>query len=144
MVVNKMVWVGSVVFASAMLVVIGGINVVEGLVALGQRGRVVVVEDKFYLVDLTGWGWGLLISGGVLILTGLGLLAAKSAARVAAIVIVGVHAVAQVFWIGAYPIWSLLMIALDTVVLYALTVRWTDVREETTGVSAIGEHSRVS
>jgi hypothetical protein len=45
-------------------------------------------------------------------------------ARVIAIIIVGVHAIIQVAWMGAYPAWSLLMLALDIVVLFALTARW--------------------
>ena len=35
----------------------------------------------------------------------------------------------QVAWIGAYPVWSILMIALDTVVLFALTARWSSARD---------------
>jgi hypothetical protein len=45
-------------------------------------------------------------------------------------VLVCLHAVTQIAWLGAYPVWSLLMIALDTVVLFALTARWTDVRRD--------------
>jgi hypothetical protein len=46
-------------------------------------------------------------------------------------VVVAVHAVVQVLWIGAYPVWSILMLALDTVILYALTARWEEVRHVT-------------
>ena len=65
---------------------------------------------------------------------GLGLLAAQTWARITAIVIVIVHAIIQIAWLGAYPVWSLLMIALDTVVLYALTAGWSDVRERLKGL----------
>jgi len=128
MVLNKTMWAGWVFFAGVMLLVTGVLNVVEGLVALGQTARVVMVEDKLYMIDLRGWGWALVIFGAVMLASGLGLFAASSAARIAAIVIVGVHAAVQVFWLGAYPVWSLLMIGLDVVVLYALTVRWQEVR----------------
>ncbi|MFC0431984.1 hypothetical protein ACFFG9_14315 [Kutzneria buriramensis] len=128
MVLNKTMWAGWVFFAGVMLLVTGVLNVVEGLVALGQTARVVMVEDKLYMIDLRGWGWALVIFGAVMLAAGLGLFAASSAARIAAIVTVGVHAAVQVFWLGAYPVWSLLMIGLDVVVLYALTVRWQEVR----------------
>jgi uncharacterized membrane protein len=123
---------GWVVFASVLLLVTGAINVVEGLVAVGLRARVVAVEDRFYLVNTTTWGLVLLVFGAVLVAVGLGLLTLSTWARLAAIVIVGLHAVSQVFWIGAYPLWSVLMIALDTVLLYGLTARWSQPSRETT------------
>jgi len=145
MVLNKTVWAGWVFFAGVMLLVTGVLNVVEGLVALSQRTRVVMVEDKLYMIDISGWGWALVVFGAVMLMSGLGLFAAGGAARVAAIVIVGVHAAVQVFWLGAYPVWSLLMIALDTVVLYALTVRWQEVRTPDNSRTAVfGDRTTVT
>jgi hypothetical protein len=139
MVLNKTTWAGWVFFAGVMLLVTGVLNVVEGFVALSQSTRVVMVEDKLYMIDISGWGWALVVFGAVMLVSGIGLFAASSAARVAAIVIVGVHAAVQVFWLGAYPVWSMLMIALDTVVLYALTVRWQEVRaQDTTSATTFG------
>ncbi|TCM51239.1 hypothetical protein [Kribbella sp. VKM Ac-2568] len=127
-------WTGFVVFAGTMLLVIGGINVFQGFIALFDDEHLVVTPDNLILVDLTGWGWVLLISGLIMIAAGLGLLAAQTWARITAIVIVIVHAIIQIAWLGAYPVWSLLMIALDTVVLYALTAGWSDVRERLKGL----------
>jgi hypothetical protein len=67
---------------------------------------------------------------------GAGLLAAQTWARITAIVLVSLHAVIQVFWIGAYPVWSLLMLALDILVLFALTARWHEVRDRIGTVDA--------
>jgi hypothetical protein len=145
MVLTKTVWAGWVFFAGVMLLVTGVLNVVEGLIALGQSTRVVVVEDKLYLIDIRGWGWALVVFGAVMLVSGVGLFTANIAARYAAIVIVAVHAVVQVFWIGAYPVWSVLMIALDIVVLYALTVRWQEVREDdTVNVTTFGDHTKTT
>ena len=144
MVLNRTMWAGWVFFAGVMLLVTGVLNVVEGLVALSQHTRVVMVEDKLYMIDLGGWGWALVVFGAVMLASGLGLFAVSSAARIAAIVIVGVHAAVQVFWLGAYPVWSLLMIALDTVVLYALTVRWQEVRTPEAAANKYGNHSTVT
>jgi len=120
---------GFVVFAGALLMVIGLINVFQGFVALFSDERLVLTPSKLILVDTTGLGWILLISGLLLMAVGAGMLAAQTWARIAAIVLVCLHAVLQVLSIGAYPVWSLLMIGLDVVVLYALTARWSDVRE---------------
>jgi hypothetical protein len=119
---------GFVMFAGAMLMVIGLINVFEGLIALFADERVVMTPNNLVVVDMTAWGWTLLISGLLLMAVGGGLLSAATWARIAAIVLVCLHAVTQAAWLGAYPVWALLMIALDTVVLFALTARWSDVR----------------
>lgn len=124
---------GSVVFAGMLLLVSGFINVFQGFIALFNDERVVATRDKFVVVDLTGWGWVLLISGLLLLAVGVGLLAAQGWARIAAIVVVGLHAIIQVASLGAYPVWSLLMITLDVVILFALTARWADVRDRIGG-----------
>jgi hypothetical protein len=113
-----------------MLLLVGTINVFQGFVALIWDERVVATADNFIVVDLTSWGWTLLLSGLLLIAAGGGLFARQTWARITAIVIVGLHAVSQVAWLGAYPVWALLMIALDTVVLFALTVRWSAARDD--------------
>jgi len=123
-------WAGWIVFASAMLLMIGVFNIFEGIAALVGDRRVLVTPQRLLVVDLTGWGWTLLISGVLLIATGLGLFSAQTWARVTAIIIVGLHAITQIGWLGAYPVWSVLMIGLDTVVLFALCARWPAVRRE--------------
>jgi hypothetical protein len=121
-------WAGWIVFASTMLLIIGMINIFEGTIALFDDERLVVTPSNFVVVDLTSWGWTVIISGLLLLVAGIGLIAARTWARIMAIVIVGLHAVSQIAWLGAYPIWSLLMITLDTVVLFALTARWSEAR----------------
>jgi hypothetical protein len=120
------VWSGWIAFAALMLLVIGAVNVLEGIMALMYRQRTVVVQDRLYVIDLTGWGIVILAFGAVLVCAGIGLLSGRTWARVTAIVLVVVHAIIQVGWLAAYPLWSLLMLALDIVVLYALTAGWQD------------------
>lgn len=124
---------GIVVFAGSLLVVIGMVNVFQGFIALFNDERLAMTRNNLIVVDTTGYGWVLLISGLLMLGVAAGLLAAQTWARFAAIVLVCLHAVTQIAWLGAYPVWSLLMIALDTVVLFALTVRWSDVRERIGG-----------
>ena len=117
-------------FAGVMLLVNGMINLFQGLIALFDDQRVVMAQDKLVVVDLTGYGWTLLISGVLLIGVGCGLVAAMTWARIAAIIVVALHLVTQIAWLGAYPVWALLMIALDVLILFALTARWRGVRDE--------------
>jgi len=125
---GKSAWAGFVLFASVMLLVTGAVNFIEGIAALVSDRNVVLSDDGLYLLNVTAWGWALLIFGIVMMIVGVGLLQGQGWARVAAIILVGVHAASQVLWIGAYPIWAILMIALDTVILFALTAHWVEYR----------------
>ncbi|MEU0563521.1 hypothetical protein [Dactylosporangium maewongense] len=123
---SRAVWFGWVTFAAVMLVVIGLLNVLEGLVTLLQNQVAFIDNNSLVVVNLTGWGILMLVFGGLMLAAGIGLLSRNSVARVAAIAIVAVHMVIQVGWLGAYPVWSLLMITLSVVVLFALTVHWSE------------------
>ena len=119
-------WAGWISFAGVMLFVIGAINIFEGVLALMSDESVVATPNRLVLVDLSAWGWTLIVTGLILVAAAIGLSARVAWARFVAIVLVGLHAAAQVVSLGAYPVWSLLMIALDTVVLFALTARWSE------------------
>jgi len=120
---------GVVMFAGALLLINGLLNIFQGLVALFSDERLVLTPNKLVVVDTTGWGWVLIISGLLMLAVGAGVISAQTWGRITAIVLVCVHAVVQIAWFGAYPAWSLLMIAMDAVILFALTVRWSEVRD---------------
>lgn len=122
-------WTGWVVFASIMLAVVGGINFVQGLVALTQDNYFLVQDtDGLLVLDFTIWGWVLIVWGLAQIAAGVGLNSGAGWARVTAIGIVAISVVLQVLFLAAYPIWSVIIIALDVIVLYALTARWSEAR----------------
>ena len=123
MVTNQRVWSGWTAFAAVMMIIVGLVNVLEGIVTIIYPGRTVVVADQLYVVDVRTWGILILAFGAILTCAGIGVLSAQAWARVA-IVFVSLHAVVQVGWLAAYPLWSLLMLGLDVAVLYALTARW--------------------
>ncbi|MFG1814474.1 hypothetical protein ACGFIF_11965 [Kribbella sp. NPDC049174] len=125
---------GVVVFAGSLLLVIGLVNIFQAFIALFADERVVVTRENLVVVDITAWGWVLLISGLLMLAVGAGLLVTQTWARIAGIVLVCLHAVTQIAWLGAYPVWSVMMIALDIVILFALTVRWSEVRDRLGGV----------
>jgi hypothetical protein len=115
-------------FAGTLLLVTGVINVFQGIVALADDERLALTPTKLVIVDVTGLGWTLLIAGLLMIGAGAGLLMAQTWARIVSIILVSLHIIIQIAWLGAYPVWSLLMIGLDAVILFALTARWSDVR----------------
>ena len=118
-------WIG---FAAIVMVILAGIDVIQGLIALFEDEYYVVSRSGFLAVDLTAWGWALLIWGLLLALAGLGLLAAKGWARWLTIILVSLNIFAQLGFLGnsQYPLWSLTALALNIAVLYALTARWKE------------------
>ena len=116
-------WIG---FAGTLMLIIGAIDFFQGLIALIEDEYFVATASGFLVVDLTGWGWILMIWGVLLVCAGLGLLTAQGWARWFTIVVVSLNFLAQLGFLGntQYPLWSLTAIALNIIVLYALTVRW--------------------
>ena len=121
-------WAGWISFAGTLLGLIGILNVTRGILALISDKEVVQFSQNVIIVNVTAWGWTTLLSGVVLIAIGASVFGRRTWARIAAIVVIALHATTQVIWLDAYPIWALLMIGLDTVLLFALTARWSETR----------------
>ena len=113
--------VGGIAFAASMLVLIGVFQVLAGLVAIFNDEFFVVTRNYTFDLDMTAWGWIHLLLGIVILATGVGLFARQAWAGVAAIVLAMLSAIANFFFIPYYPIWALLLIALDVWVIWALT-----------------------
>lgn len=115
-----------IAFAGVMMVILGSLDAIWGLAAILNNEVVVVGGHGALIFDLTTWGWVQLILGTVIGLTGLGLLVGKEVARVLGIFLLGLNAVLQIVWFPAAPLWAFLMIILDIVIIYQLTVNWTE------------------
>lgn len=126
-------WVGWIVFAGFVLVIVGAIDVLQGLVAIIKDDYVVGTPKGVAIVDVTTWGWTTLIWGALLVLVGLALLGGAGWARWFAIIGVSLNAIGQVAFMAnypqAYPLWNLLIVALNILVLYALTAHWRGFKE---------------
>ena len=118
-------WIG---FAGIVMVIVGAIDFMQGLIALFEDNYYVVTGSGFLVFNLTGWGWVMVIWGVLLVLAGLGLLGGQAWARWFGIVVVSLNFITQLGFLGnsQYPLWSLTVVALNLVVLYALTARWSE------------------
>lgn len=116
-------WIG---FAGLLMVLLGGLNFFQGLIAIFEDDYYVPTQSGFLVFDLTAWGWILLLWGIVLGFTGLALVSGQTWARWASIVIVSANVFGQLGFLGnsEVPLWTLTAITLNIVVLYALIVRW--------------------
>jgi hypothetical protein len=122
-------WTGWLVFASIVLCVVGAVNLIQGLVALTRDQYFLVrAGEKLLITDFTAWGWILLVWALAQIGAGLGLNSGKGFARWMAIGIACVSVILQTLFLSAYPIWSIIIIALDIMVVYALTAHWQEAR----------------
>jgi hypothetical protein len=73
-------------------------------------------------VDYNAWGWTHLLLGVLILVSGLGVLAGNLAARTVAVVLAALSALVNLAFLEAYPIWSIIVITLDVLVIYAVTV----------------------
>jgi len=112
---------GAIAFAATMLTLSGIFQALAGLVAIVNDEFYVVARNYTYDLDISVWGWLHMVIGLGVFATGLALFARKTWAGVAAIVIAMISALANFFFIPYYPIWALLVIALDVWVIWALT-----------------------
>jgi hypothetical protein len=115
-------WVGWVYFTAVMLVMVGVFNVVNGLAAVFSAGIFVSGAEGSVAFDLTTWGWIHIALGAAVATAGFLLVQGSTWARVLAGFLVMLNMVSQLLFLPAYPFWSLLIIVVDVLVLWALTV----------------------
>jgi hypothetical protein len=116
---------GWIAFAGVMMLILGSLDALWGLAAILNDEIVVVGGRGALIFDITTWGWVHLLLGSAVAATGLGLITGNAAARVAGIFFVALNAIAQIVWFPAAPLWAFLIIVLDTVIIYQLTVNWS-------------------
>jgi hypothetical protein len=123
-------WTGWIAFASFMMILVGSFQLVEGFVAIFDDGFYAKTSSgHVFSVDYSVWGWGHVLLGAVIMVSGLGVLAGNLAARLVAVVVAGLSALANLLFIAAYPFWSLTIIAVDILVIYALTLHGHEMRD---------------
>ncbi len=123
-------WVGWIAFAAVMMVMLGAFHIIQGLVALFNKSYYLVHQNGLVVhVNYTAWGWVHLLGGVLVIAAGFALLAGKTWARVVAVIIAMLSAIINIGFLGAYPIWSFFMIAIDILVLWALIVHGSEMKE---------------
>lgn len=118
---------GLTVFAAVMMMMIGAFQAIQGIIALANDTFYVVGQEYVFQFDVTTWGWIHLILGVVVAVAGYFVLQAKVWARTVGVIVAVISALFNFAWLPYYPVWSILIIALNVVVIWALTVRGRDV-----------------
>jgi hypothetical protein len=116
-------WVGWVAFAGIVMATAGIVNIIQGLIA--------VFNDDYYseagsgpvaTVDYAVWGWVLVGTGVLLVVTGYGIVFGRTWADIVGVILATADAILNFAFIPAYPIWGILALSLDVIVIYAVTV----------------------
>jgi len=115
---------GWLLFAAVMLFIVGCHNIIYGIAALGDYAVVVqnlaAGEVNIIYADTTFWGWLWIIVGIVQLATALAIAADNEIARWVGVAIAAINAIGQLAFLSAYPVWSVIIIAIDILVVYAL------------------------
>jgi len=118
-------------FAGIMLMIVGFMNIFDGLVAITQSNY--INRNTGGLLPLTNnvktWGWVELILGVIVLLAGFGVLSGATWARVVGILVASVNLMFQFAYLGHYPFWSFTLIIVDILVIYGLAAHGGKVDE---------------
>ena len=123
-------WVGWLIFAGVMMILVGTFQVIDGLIALFNDDLYVVRSDGLVVnVDYTAWGWTHLLLGILLIAAGYAVFSGRVWGRTLGVIAALLSAIVNFAFIPAYPVWSLLIITVDVLVIYALSAHGGELRE---------------
>ncbi|HEX6247130.1 MAG TPA: hypothetical protein VFZ64_04615 [Nocardioidaceae bacterium] len=118
---------GVTAFAGVLMLLTGVLHVLQGVVALVSGDFFVTGEEYVFAFDVTAWGLVHLTLGAVVAVAGIALFQGATWARVVAVVLASLSILASFTWMPYYPVWSLLLIAFDVVVIWAVTAHGRDV-----------------
>lgn len=107
-------------FAGTLIMLVGIFNLISGLTALFQPEYFVGTSGDLLVFDFGVWGWAWLALGALQVLVGIGATFGQMWARVTGVVLAGLCAIGHLAFLTAFPLWSVLVIAMSILVIYAL------------------------
>jgi hypothetical protein len=122
--------IGFTSFAGFMMIVIGIFHVIVGIAGIASNPVFVNTPQYIFKFSLVTWGWAHLLVGIVVLAAGFGVFNASVWARTVGVIVAAVSMVANFAFLPYYPIWSVLIIALDIGVIWALTAHGRDISME--------------
>ncbi len=115
-------WVGWIYFAAVAMIISGILNIINGLVAVFNDDWVLFDSRETLLLDISGWGWLHILMGIVVLVSGIGITKGHVMARIVAVVGVSISVIANFVFLPAFPFWSIVIIIVDMLILWALIV----------------------
>jgi hypothetical protein len=122
-------WVGWIVFAGTMMMILGVFHAFEGLIALFRHSYISFPTSGLTIqVSYTQWGWLQLLAGVLVFFAGLGLFTGRMWARTVGVILVSISALINFAWATAFPVWSITLLAIDFFVLYAIIAHGSEMK----------------
>src|SRR5262245_32373498 len=113
-------------FAGIIMIVVGFFNALDGMIAIINANRLQGATNGHANLPITTnlqtWGWLVLIIGVILIWAGFGVFSGATWARTVGIFVCSFNLVVQFAYTAHYPLWSLLVITIDILIIYGLVV----------------------
>lgn len=116
---------GVTVFGGVALSLVAVFQILEGISAIAKDHVYVNGIDYAYKLDVSTWGWIHLVIGLVALGTGVGILMGQVWAFILGIMIAFLSAMANFATIPHYPFWSIVVLAFDILVIWALATQTT-------------------
>lgn len=121
-------WTGWIYFASTMMIVGGTLSAMYGLVAVINDDWVVFNNTGALFVDVSNWGWVHMVLGVVLLLSAIGVMTGNILARTVGVIMASLHILINFALMPLYPLWSLTIITISLLIVWALTVHGRELK----------------
>lgn len=121
-------WTGWIAFAGVMMVIAGALNLIYGIIAAVNDDWAVWTNRAVVYLDISEWGWVHIILGVVVLLSGIGVFSGNILARTVGVIVASISLLVNFLFIPVYPFWSIVVIAIDALVIWALTAHGREMR----------------
>ena len=115
-------WLGWAYFSGFLMIVMGILQMITGFTALLNDRYYLVSEENLVVFDFTTWGWVHLLLGLVVMMAGTAVFSGKVWGRVVGVMLAVLGVIFHFTFVSAYPIWSIIAIVVNVLIIYALTV----------------------
>lgn len=122
-------WVGWIYFAGFLMLARGVFQAFLGVLALVNSDVLVVSERHLVAFNFTAWGWIHIALSVVLLTAAASVFSGRWWGRVVGSIVASLSLLANLAFLPVYPIWSIVVITIDVLMLYALLVRGDEARD---------------
>jgi hypothetical protein len=121
-----------VYFAGILLILRGISQAFLGITALVNERYLFVTTNNNLVVttnNINAWGWVDLAIGLLILAVGFSVLHGSTWARVIAVFFTGLSFLVNIAFIGVFPVWAIVGMLIDVIIIYALIVHGDEARD---------------
>jgi hypothetical protein len=121
-------WTGWVAFAGFLMAISGIFHIILGIGGTLSSDWYLYGSGDIYWFDASAWGWSMIAGGALLLLSAGLLMAGNMLGRVIAVLIALASLVANLALLPATPVWSIIAITLNIVLIYAVMAHGSEMK----------------